>query len=348
VQQSRARWLETAVLSVAASSGTLNLTRIPGKTLPVSAEWLDLARPGDRAVVVQARPSAFPSELAGRLGPEGSVTAIFLESADRADAVVPLEPNCHMALSGLGDLSTDPRKLAELLAQAPPRDVESYRQFDDHLQRQRRSDPWIADDSVDLVLFDLVDLATVDPLQIRDAVREAFRVLRRHGRFVIAALLADQAAGPEARSSAPLEAELGEWLAAAGFHGITYQWRAALPLRLDDGIETRAYVLAAYKGKHGECLDQGHAVIYRGPWREVHDDDNHRYVRGERTAVCGKTFALLTKGPYAADLIALEPYVDLPASAAPLFDCNTPALRDPRVTKGIIAIAADGETGGCC
>src|SRR5580658_2109297 len=194
MQQSRARWLETAVLSVASSSGTLNLTRIPGKTLPDPAPWLDLARPDDRVVIVQAQPSSFPAEMAARIGPGGSVTAILAATAVDVEATAPTKPNCNIVRSGLGDLSTNPAKLEELLTQLAPRDRESYLRFDECLRRQRRSEPWFAADSVDLVVYNLVDLAPLDRTQIAAAFDEAFRVLRRHGRIVIAALLADQPA----------------------------------------------------------------------------------------------------------------------------------------------------------
>ena len=44
------------------------------------------------------------------------------------------------------------------------------------------------------------------------------------------------------------------------------------------------------RARKAPCLDQNHAVIYRGPWRQVEDDDGHVLRRGVRTAVCEKTF----------------------------------------------------------
>lgn len=348
-QQSRARWLEAAALGVASSGGTLNLTHMAGKTLPDPSVWLDQAQPGERVVIVQARATGFPAEMAKRIGPGGSVTVVLAERGP-PDAQTPATQDAHLRFvrAEFGDLSTCPRSLAALLAQSPPKDLESYHRFNEALRRQRRDEPWIAPESVDVVVLDLVDLVGPDRPQIEAALDEAFRVMRRHGRIVVSALLQDQRGGSDAKDTGLLELELSDRLAASGFHGISYQWRAALPVRLEDGVETRAHVLVAYKGKQGECLDQGHAVVYRGPWREVHDDDDHRYVRGERTAVCGKTFDLLTRRPYAADFIPLEPYVQRPAEGAPPFDCNTPALRDPRVTKGVVAVGDSCAGGSCC
>ena len=39
-----------------------------------------------------------------------------------------------------------------------------------------------------------------------------------------------------------------------------------------------------------ECVEVGQAVIYRGPYSEVCDDDGHVFPRGKRMAVCQRTF----------------------------------------------------------
>jgi len=62
--------------------------------------------------------------------------------------------------------------------------------------------------------------------------------------------------------------------------------RQAEPWRTVEGIEFRSVTVAAYKGKEGACLDQKLAVVYRGPWKYVEDDDGHILRRGVRTAVC--------------------------------------------------------------
>ena len=54
------------------------------------------------------------------------------------------------------------------------------------------------------------------------------------------------------------------------------------PYQTVEGIEFRAVTLTAYKGKEGPCIERNHAVIYRGPWKEVVDDDGHTLERGAR------------------------------------------------------------------
>jgi len=68
----------------------------------------------------------------------------------------------------------------------------------------------------------------------------------------------------------------------------------------------------AYKGKDGPCFDHKQAVIYRGPFREVVDDDGHVLRRGARTAVCEKTFGLLSREPYRSHVDLVEPRVPVP------------------------------------
>src|SRR5256886_16853656 len=83
-----------------------------------------------------------------------------------------------------------------------------------------------------------------------------------------------------------------------GFYGIQILKRNAQPWRTVQGIEFRSVTIEAFKGKQGECFERNQAVIYRGPFNEVLDDDNHRMERGRRYAGCDKTYNLYRKAPY--------------------------------------------------
>jgi len=95
------------------------------------------------------------------------------------------------------------------------------------------------------------------------------------------------------------------------------------------------FAIRAYKGKEGPCLDQKQAVIYNGPWRQVVDDDGHTLRRGVRTAVCGKTFDIYTRQPYADQVTAIQPAQSISEEQASSFDCRRNVVRDPRETKGL-------------
>ncbi len=100
------------------------------------------------------------------------------------------------------------------------------------------------------------------------------------------------------------------------------------------GIEFHSITVTAHKGKEGPCSERYQAVIYKGPWKEVQDDDGHVLRRGQRMAVCDKTYKILTQRPYADSIIPVPPLREVPLEKARGFVCNRAAVRDPRETKG--------------
>jgi len=102
-----------------------------------------------------------------------------------------------------------------------------------------------------------------------------------------------------------------------------------------------------FKGKQGECFERNQAVIYRGPFREVLDDDNHRMERGKRFAVCDKTYNLYKKAPYSKCFEFVEPIVDVLLAEAKPFDCSRTSLRHPKETKGQ-EYKVTTEASSCC
>ena len=115
-----------------------------------------------------------------------------------------------------------------------------------------------------------------------------------------------------------------------------------------EGIEFRSVTVLAWKGKQGPCLERNQAVIYRGPWKYVVDDDGHRLDRGQRMAVCDKTYRLLQADSYAAEIIPVEPRVPVPLEDAGAFQCAEHAVREPRATKGLDYRETILGDGSCC
>jgi hypothetical protein len=120
------------------------------------------------------------------------------------------------------------------------------------------------------------------------------------------------------------------------------------PWRTIQGIEFRSITVVAHKGKQGPCWERKQAVIYRGPWRKVIDDDDHVLERGKRMAVCDKTFQIYNREPYAQDILPIEPYETISLEDAPAFDCGRSAVRDPRETKGTDYVVTDLSGKECC
>ena len=93
----------------------------------------------------------------------------------------------------------------------------------------------------------------------------------------------------------------------AKFHGMQIEELRSEAYQTVEGIEFRAITVTAYKGKEGPCIERNHAAIYRGPWKQVVDDDGHTLERGARMAVCDKTFKLYSQAPYAGQFILVPP-----------------------------------------
>ena len=219
----------------------------------------------------------------------------------------------------------------------------SNKRYADLEQRLRSESPLIADESVDCVVSNCV-LNLVREADRAQLLQEVFRVLKRGGKAVISDIVCDEDVPQEMRDDPTLwsgcisgafreDAFLAAF-EAAGFHGMEILKREEEPWQTVNGIEFRSVTVSAYKGKQGPCLERNQALIYRGPFKKVEDDDGHLYFRGQRIAVCDKTFNLLQQAPYAGQFLPVEPYQDIPLEQATEMDCRRNAIRDPRETKG--------------
>jgi SAM-dependent methyltransferase len=218
--------------------------------------------------------------------------------------------------------------------------------------------------SVDVVVSNCV-LNLVRPQDKSELFREMHRVLRKGGRVVISDIVSDEDV------PAYLQADAELWSGClsgafredlfltafeeAGFYGIQVLKRDEKPWQTIEGIEFRAVTVEAYKGKEGPCLERHQAVIYKGPWRSVTDDDGHTLFRGQRMAVCDKTFHIYCSEPYRDAIEPVEPYEDTPLSEAAPFNCRKDAARHPKETKGMeynVTETTDapycGPDGDCC
>ncbi len=306
------------------------------------------------------------------VGPEGRVIGVdmtpeMLDVARRAAPVVAERighANVELRRGRIQDLALDLDLLDRKLAASPVTDAEGLFAAQATAETLRRESPMIATGSVDVVVSNCV-LNLVAEGEKRRLFAEIFRVLRNGGRAVISDIVSDEPV-PEAMRNDPelwsgcISGALTEhgFLAAfeeAGFHGVRVLELGEAPWRTVEGIELRSMTVEAFKGKQGECWERNQAVIYKGPFREVLDDDGHRMERGRRYAVCDKTFQLYRREPYRDSFHFVEPRVEVPLEEAEPFDCSRTALRHPKETKGeeygATTEAADpccGGPEGCC
>jgi SAM-dependent methyltransferase len=240
------------------------------------------------------------------------------------------------------DLALDLDRLEAYLAEHPVSGVEGLARLRGEEHRLREEAPLVADASVDLVLSNCVLNLVVDGDKER-LYAEIRRVLRPGGRCVIADIVSDEEVPERLKrdpelwsgciSGALREDRFVQAFADAGLLGARIVERAVEPWAVVEGIEFRSVTVEAWRMDDGPCLEHGDAVIYRGPWARVVDDEGHVFVRGGRTAICRRTAENLARGPYSDEFHAVPPLVELAPEAAVPFDCTPGRLRSPAETK---------------
>jgi arsenite methyltransferase len=265
--------------------------------------------------------------------------------------------NVEFRKGRIQDLALDLELLDRQLKRNSIIDAASFLAADELAEELRVKHPLIASDSTDVVVSNCV-LNLVESKSKLQLFAEIFRVLRKGGRAVICDIVSDEEVpeemqnDPELWSGCISGAFTEEGFVAAfekaGFYGIQILKRDAPPWRTVQGIEFRSVTIEAFKGKQGECFERNQAVIYRGPFKEVLDDDDHRMGRGKRYAVCDKTYNLYKKAPYREFFEFVDPIVDVPLAEARPFDCSRTSLRHPKETKGQDYSATTEANGKCC
>jgi len=252
--------------------------------------------------------------------------------------------NVEFRKGRIQDLALDFERLDHELRAHPVGGIESWVAAERYAEHLRQRHPLVASDSVDVVVSNCV-LNLVDSQSKPKMFAEIFRVLRRGGRAVISDIVSDEVVPEHLQkdpelwsgciSGALTETEFVEAFERAGFYGIEIVKRDEAPWRVVEGIEFRSVTIRAWKGKEGPCFERNQAVVYKGPFKEVLDDDGHRLKRGVRHAVCDKAFQIYRREPYRAHFDFIEPRVAIPLESAAPFDCHRSTPRHPSETKGV-------------
>ena len=145
--------------------------------------------------------------------------------------------------------------------------------------------------------------------------REIWRVLKDHGRLVVADIVSDREVSPKMRADGQLWGEcisgaLTEeaflaGLEKAGFYGVSVLkktfWREV------EGCTFYSVTVRGYKfEKTADCRFIGQHAVYLGPQKAVVDEEGHLFPRGEAVEVCTDTAAKLSHAPYAGSFTVAD------------------------------------------
>ncbi len=246
----------------------------------------------------------------------------------------------HFVKGQIQDLALDLAAMDAYLQKNPISKAEDVIHLRTWQEQQRKAAPLIADNSIDLVVSNCV-LNLVRDSDKTQLVQEIFRVTKPGGRVAISDIVSDEPVPEHLKQNQQLwsgcisgalqEHEFLQAFLAAGFIAVKYDKWETQPWQVVEGIEFRSVTITAVKPQNEPCIDKGHAVIYRGAFSKVYDDEGHVYLRGQRMAVCERNFKLLTSDVFGNDFIGIAPMTE---SEGKLWDCHPGTIRAVAETKG--------------
>jgi arsenite methyltransferase len=328
-------------------------------------------RPGDTVLDLGSGAGKICYIAAQMVGPKGRVIGVdfhpqMLRLARKYQPQIAAAlgyDNVRFHRARIQDLALPLDEADAYLKSNPVGSSEDLGRFEEFSVWLRQAAPVIPDESVDVIISNCV-LNLVREADREQLFREIFRVLKRGGRVAISDIVSDEPVPEAMKKDAELwsgciagafqEAAFLRAFERAGFHAIALDKYSPKPWKTIRGIEFRSVTVTARKGKQGPCWDFHQAVIYKGPWRKVEDDDGHTLLRGQRMAVCEKTYGILTSEPYAQQIAPVPPLLAVSPRRAKPFECGQAALRAPAQTKGkryrksVNAAAACAPGSGCC
>lgn len=154
---------------------------------------------------------------------------------------------------------------------------------------------------------------------------EMWRILKDHGRAVVADIVSEESVPPHLRvnvhlwgeclSGALTEQEFLDAMERAGFYGL--QVLKKIYWKEVEGYKFYSITVRGYKYKKKEgCVYIGQRAVYLGPGKAFVDEEGHLFPRGEAVEVCTDTAAKLSRAPYAGTFAVLESGEGRPSFAA--------------------------------
>lgn len=266
--------------------------------------------------------------------------------------------NIEFKKGNIQDLKTDMELVDEYLKTHPATDTESLGALKTYIQKIGEEKPMIADNSIDIIVSNCV-LNLVSDQEKKQLFKEMYRVLKVGGRIAISDIVSDEASPEHLKKDEKLwsgcisgafqEHEFGQLLEDVGFYGVTIDKFDDDPWQVVEGIEYRSMTILAWKGNNAEAYDKNHAVMYKGPWKDVVDENGRKFPRGKRMAVSDQTFAMMQKEPYKNHMITIEPHNEVVDNIPFSEPCCGLSVRLPSQTKqGSAKLTTDPNQGNSC
>ncbi len=308
-------------------------------------------RPGDTVLDLGCGAGKICYIAAQVTGPEGKVIGVdfneeMLALARRYQPQVSRSlgySNVSFYRAKIQDLASPLEEIDAYLRNNPIHSSRELEKFEAYQTRLANGAPLIPNDSVDILVSNCV-LNLIRQEDKKQLFGEMFRVLKRGGRIAVSDIVSDEDVPASMQNDPKLwsgciagafrEDKFIEAFENAGFHAVQIDKYGQEPWQTIRGIEFRSVTVTASKGKQGPCWERNQAVIYKGPWKQVEDDDGHVLFRGKRMAVCDKTYRILTSESYAEQVLPVEPLKEVPLKKAKPFACKETSLRNPKETKG--------------
>jgi len=158
---------------------------------------------------------------------------------------------------------------------------------------------------------------------------ELWRILKDHGRAVIADIVSDREVPPRLKVNERLwgecivgaltEEQFLAMLEQAGFYGLSVLkktfWKTMEGYKFDS-VTVQGFKFEKTQG----CTYVGQVAIYRGPFKAILDEEGHCFPRNVAVQVCTDTASKLSQPPYAGLFTIVEPdgsSKELPFAACP-------------------------------